>query len=326
MIKVTHLIKKFDARGIAGLNDVSFTLNKGQVLGLMGPNGSGKTTLLKILSGSVSSDGGDIKVDGLVSFFPSIVISEDANVQKFLISKIILNVDEEKKIQLTRDLADTFEFTFQLRQKLSELSSGQKQKVLLAAELINRPTLLLMDEPFTHLDPFTRRDILNGLFQYIRQQGITVLWVTHELEEALKYSDVLGLMNFGKLEQLADGLTLIQKPKNLFVAQFLGYHNFFPVKRQNGAWKTPWGSWEKEFNGSDEAIMVVPDDAWEIGAEKGLTANVQERFPTRQGIEYQLDLEERRLTLKQGTHASILDLNSKVTLFPSWNKCFLIPL
>ena len=326
MIKVEHLVKKFDARGIAGLSDISFSIRKGEVMGLMGPNGSGKTTLLKILTGSLKADGGQVSSDGLVSLFPSITISEDANVQKFLISKVALDIDEEKKLQLTRDLADTFEFTFQLRQKLSELSSGQKQKVLLAAELINRPTLLLMDEPFTHLDPFTRRDILNGLFQYIRQQGITVLWVTHELEEAFKYSDTLGLMNFGKLEQLSPAIELLQKPRNLFVAQFLGYQNFFPVKFENGVWLTPWGTWEKDFLAHSEAILVIPDEAWKLDQSSNFSVTVSERYPTRQGMEYRLTHEERILTLKLGPQDRLLDLNTKVSLFPRWEACFLIPL
>lgn len=321
MIRVKNLSKQFDSRGIAGLHALNFTLNKGVVMGIMGPNGSGKTTLLKMLSGQLQADQGSFETDGLVSLFPTHEILTDMNVQKFLISKVTLDIDEEKKIQLTRDLADTFEFTFQLRQNLSQLSSGQKQKILLAAELINRPALLLMDEPFTHLDPFTRRDILNGLFQFIRHQGITVLWVTHELEEAFKYSDILGVMNFGKLEQLASPLTLLRSPRNLFVAQFLGYQNFIPVKFEQGVTETPWGKWNAVLPDSSEGIMVIPDSAWKTG--EGLEAQIEESYGTRQGIEHRLRLDNRQLILKTSPK---IGLTSKVRIMPIWEECFLIPL
>lgn len=321
MIRVKNLSKQFDSRGIAGLHALNFTLNKGIVMGIMGPNGSGKTTLLKILSGQLNSDQGNFETDGSVSLFPTHEILTDMNVQKFLISKVSIEVDDEKKIQLARDLADTFEFTFQLRQNLSQLSSGQKQKVLLAAELINRPALLLMDEPFTHLDPFTRRDILNGLFQFIRQQGITVLWVTHELEEALKYSDLVGLMNFGRLEQLGTPFSLLRSPRNLFVAQFMGYQNFIPVKFESGVSETPWGKWHAALPNATEGIMVIPDNAWKIG--EGLEAQIEESYGTRQGIEHKLRYDGRQFILKT---MPTVDLQQKVKISPIWDECFLIPL
>jgi ABC-type Fe3+/spermidine/putrescine transport system ATPase subunit len=321
MIRVKNLSKQFDSRGIAGLHALNFTLNKGMVMGIMGPNGSGKTTLLKMLSGQLQADQGSFETDGLVSFFPTHEILTDMNVQKFLISKVTLDIEEEKKLQLTRDLADTFEFTFQLRQNLNQLSSGQKQKVLLAAELINRPALLLMDEPFTHLDPFTRRDILNGLFQFIRHQGITVLWVTHELEEAFKYSDILGVMNFGRLEQMSHPLSLLRAPRNLFVAQFMGYQNFIPVKFEQGVAETPWGKWHASLPDAQEGIMVIPDSAWKIG--EGLEAEIEESYGTRQGIEHKLRFDGRMLMLKTTVKLSLL---SKVTITPLWEECFLIPL
>ena len=321
MIRVKNLSKQFDSRGIAGLHALNFTLNKGVVMGIMGPNGSGKTTLLKMLSGQLQADQGSFETDGSVSLFPSHEILTDMNVQKFLISKVTLDIEEEKKLQLTRDLADTFEFTFQLRQNLSQLSSGQKQKVLLAAELINRPALLLMDEPFTHLDPFTRRDILNGLFQFIRHQGITVLWVTHELEEGLKYSDLVGVMNFGRLEQLAAPLTLLRTPRNLFVAQFMGYQNFVPVKFNQGVAETPWGNWNVSLADKTEGIMVIPDTAWALG--NGVDCDVEESYGTRQGIEHRLRYDGRIFTLKTPPRE---DIHPKVKIMPVWDECFLIPL
>lgn len=309
MISTSQLTRQFDKRGIAGLHDLSFDLAKGQIMGIMGPNGSGKTTLLKILCGEIMQDSGQFEVQGRISFFPRNEIIENTNVQQFLTSSITLDIDEDKKIQLARDLAGTFEFTFQLRQNFKELSAGQRQKILLSKELINRPSLLLMDEPFSHLDPFTRRDILNGLFTYIRHQDITVLWVTHDLEEAFLYSDTIGLMNFGKMEQIASPLKMVRSPRNLFVAKFMGYRNFFPVKTESGL----------------DAVMIVPDHAWELEPE-GTPYTIQKIYPSKQKVEYVLTFETKTLYFQRGAALPLLDLNAQVCLSPVTEECLIIPL
>lgn len=324
MIRAHKLTRQFDKRGIAGIHELSFSLERGSVMGIMGPNGSGKTTLLKILSGSLKHDAGSFELDGAVSFFPSAEIHEDMNVQKFLVQSVTIDIDDEKKIQLARDLADTFEFTFQLRQKLSELSSGQKQKILLSKELINRPALLLMDEPFTHLDPFTRKDILNGLFKYIKDQGITVLWVTHDLDEAFRYSDLIALMNFGKFEQLSSPIEMVKNPKNLFVAKFMGYRNLFSIKFENGYWTTPWGPKNLPTLDKEDAILIVPDHAWEAG--EGIAFKVENYFAGKQTIEYTLTRENRKAYFVQGSQRPLLDIGTQVILTPLWDECFHIPL
>ena len=325
MIQIQNLSKKYDKRGIAGLNSINFELDEGKIMALMGPNGSGKTTLLKILCGEIQHDEGHTRINGTIAYFPRTENLEDQNVQKFLIEKVSLDISNEKKIQLARDLADTFEFTFQLRQNLSELSSGQRQKILLASELINRPALLLMDEPFSHLDPFTRKDILQGLFHYIRHQKITLLWVTHELDEALKFSDFVGILNFGKLEQLETPENLIRFPRNLFVAQFIGQKNFLPVSFKKNMWQTPWG--ERNFNSKilkEEALLVIPPEAWIIN-ESGIKGKVEQRWATQHGMEYQITIENRQYILRASQH-QVFDLGSSLQLIPLWETCFLIPL
>jgi ABC-type sugar transport system ATPase subunit len=320
MIRVENLYKQFDKRGIAGVHSLSFSLEKGHVMAIMGPNGSGKTTLLKILAGEAKAEGGSFTLGGKVSLFPDADQLDDQNVQKFLVSAVTLDIDDEKKIQLARDLADTFEFTFQLRQKLSELSSGQKQKILLAKKLINRPALFLMDEPFAHLDPFTRKDILKGLFSYIKDQMMTVLWVTHDLEEAFQFSDFIGLMNFGKFEQLATPLEMVKNPKNLFVAKFMGYRNFFSVKFENNEWATPWGALKLASSEALERLLVVPDHAWIIG--EGIEVKVVERHAGKQMTEYVVEFEDRKFHLVLGSQLPYLDIGTKTRITPDVSESF----
>ncbi|MFL5784353.1 MAG: ABC transporter ATP-binding protein, partial [Bacteriovoracaceae bacterium] len=201
MIALENIRLRFDPRGIAGLSGVNLVLSEGTITALMGPNGSGKTTLLRILSGELSPESGSVKTQDNVVYMKPENVSPSLNVQKYLMSRVKAEIEEDKKIQLSRDLADIFEFTFQLRQTVGELSAGQRQKVMLAGELIRNPKLVLLDEPFTHLDPHTRKEIIKSLFEYVRRQNITLLWVTHDLNEAARFSDKVVLLQHGKIEQ-----------------------------------------------------------------------------------------------------------------------------
>lgn len=328
MIKVSDVSKVYDKRGIAGLHGISFVVKEGQIAALMGPNGSGKTSLLNIILGKTPLEKGKIETEGsIVSFDPGSFPSS-GNVQKFLQQSVTVSQDEEKKIQLVRDLADVLEFTFQLRQDLQDLSAGQKQKVLLAAVLINRPATLLLDEPFTHLDPLTRKSILQSLFTYIKNQQISLLWVTHDLSEACLYSDVIGVLNFGKLEQWGRPEEIIFKPRNLFVAEFAGYKNILAINHVKGKWQTPWGEWDyPNAQNVGEALLVIPNASWELDEQKKLTLHYRSSIPQGQEWMVEVEVAERRFTLL--LRPSLYQQIAGKTAFylkPIWNDCFLLPL
>lgn len=305
MIKISNLEKSFDKRGIAGIRKLDLILNKNEILALMGPNGSGKTSLLKMIAGELDKEGGEISIHGDIGFFQGQMDVENINVQKFLTSSVKKEIDDEKKIQLARDLADTFEFTFQLRQNMHELSSGQKQKILIASVLINRPEIFLMDEPFAHLDPYTRVEILRGLFRYIKEQEMSVIWVTHDLLEAQEFADRIAVMNFGKIEQHDSPLEILKAPRNLFVAKFLGYRNFIT---QNG-----------------NEILVIPDHAW-LESSEGEEFEVTSLYPGNQKVHYQLKREERTFYLVQDQRLGVYQIGQKLRLTPNPKLSFRIPL
>lgn len=325
MIALENVHLRFDSRGIAGLSGVDLTLREGTVTALLGPNGSGKTTLLRILAGELKPDSGKVMMEEAALFARIPEASPELNVQKFLISRTQEEIPEEKRIQLTRDLADIFEFTFQLRQKMGELSAGQRQKVFLAGELIRGPRLVLLDEPFTHLDPQTRKDILKSLFEYVRRQNLTLLWVTHDLDEAARFSDQLVIVQHGKIEQQGSPEEVISLPKNIFVAHFVGYHNFFPVKKSGNVWSTPWG--EKEFisplEGPD-AILVVPDTAWVVEKNSAVKVEVEEQYFRNTLRTIEVMYGDKRLVL-QG-HFPSTKPGQKIGLTPRFEACFLISL
>lgn len=325
MIKLSGISKVFDSRGIAGLHGIDLEFNQGEILALMGPNGSGKTTLINVITNKVKADKGSLEVSGEVKLFAEPENLPDINVQKYLIQQINHQIEDEKKLQLARDLADIFEFTFQLRQNLSQLSAGQRQKVLLAAEVINKPSLLLLDEPFTHLDPHTRKDILHSLFTYIRRQEISILWVTHDLEEALRFSDQVGILNYGKFEQIASPISLVTRPKNLFVAQFLGYENFLPVKKVDGEWMSPWGSFKNSHFSHSEALLVIPDDSFFI-SDSGVSVKVEHVALKGLSQRLQVLLDDKILQVKIRPHLKLPQTGETIRLAAKLEECFLIPL
>lgn len=328
MIQVQNVSKIYDKRGIAGLHQISFTLKEGEIAALMGPNGSGKSTLLNIIAGKLPPESGAIKINGACALFDPVSAPETGNVQKFLLSSITVTDNEEKKIQLTRDLADIMEFTFQLRQDLADLSAGQKQKVLLASLLINRPSLLLLDEPFTHLDPMTRKVVLNALFDYIKNHSISVLWVTHDLNEAFLYSQKIALLNFGKIEQWGNPEELAFHPKNLFVAQFVGYKNIMAVTYSEGYWQTPWGKWEypNKLN-AVEALMVIPVDAWNFSGENTQNFKLKSSVIKDLSWEVEAQMQEKNFYF-QASDKQMKQISQKPSFLavPEFRECFVIPL
>jgi ABC-type Fe3+/spermidine/putrescine transport system ATPase subunit len=326
MIQLRNVRKIFDARGIAGIHDLSLEIPTGKVLALLGSNGSGKTTLLNLIAGKLLPDSGEIRVEGKIHFFELRKPESELNVQKFLISCVTAEVDAEKKVQLARDMADIFEFTFQLRQNIGQLSQGQLQKVLMAAELINQPDILFLDEPFVHLDPLSRKDILFYLFQYLQQRQVTVVWITHERDEALRFADAIGLLQHGRLEQSGTPIELLSSPRNLYVAQFFGFENFIKVTGSSGNWKTPFGNKTSSLK-AEEAYLVIPSNAWKLDPSSVFKATIRAMYPQFTQCLLDVEVDERRFQVALplwafGRH----ELGVKIGLSVDLDQCQTIPL
>jgi osmoprotectant transport system ATP-binding protein len=327
MIKLIKATKVFDSRGIAGLHSIDLEIAKGSIFALMGPNGSGKTTLLNVLSKKIPLDSGTLDVKGKIYFFEKKNPEPELNVQRFLMESVKdQEIATDKKLQLSRDMADIFEFTFQLRQTIGQLSQGQLQKVLMAAELINQPDILFLDEPFIHLDPMSRKDILDSLFTYLRQREVTVLWITHERDEALRFADQVGLIQHGKFEQVSTPVKILQAPRNLFVAQYFGHQNFIKVSGMNGIWKTPWGEVTFPLLTS-EGYLVVPPTAWKIDPNSSFEGVILRYFPQYFACEIELEVFEKRynVSLPLDTHSQ-WDEGQKLKISADLSHCFVIPL
>jgi spermidine/putrescine ABC transporter ATP-binding subunit len=245
-LRVERLSKSYGSGRV--LDDVSFTVEAGQFFTLLGPSGSGKTTILKIVAGFVPQDEGEVYADdrelsreppyrrdvGLVfqnyALFPHMTAA--ANVGFPLRMRKVPRAEADRRM---RQALEIVRLTGLEDRYPRQLSGGQQQRVALARTLVFNPSVVLMDEPLGALDRKLREHMQVEIKQIQRRLGITVVYVTHDQEEALTLSDRIGVMRRGRLEQLGTPADLYERPRSRFVADFIGESNFLPGRVAGGA-------------------------------------------------------------------------------------------
>ena len=236
MLEIRNISKQFGQRNI--LNQVNLTINDGDFFSLLGPSGCGKTTLLRILAGLESATSGQILLDGVeiqnlpaqdrpfnmvfqrYALFPHMTVLENLNFG--LDVKKITRSEKENRINEILDLVGLLDFKKYFPETLS---GGQAQRVALARALVNRPKILLLDEPLSALDLKMREHMQRELRFLQKKLGLIFIYVTHDQDEALVMSDRIGVMNEGKLEQVSSPRELYESPLTAFTAQFVGSMN-----------------------------------------------------------------------------------------------------
>lgn len=232
-IQIKRLNKIYDKRSIAGIQDISFELKDKESMCIIGPSGSGKTTLLKCLAGKITDFSGEIiQSENTVLGYVAQNDQLDPNLSIFdnLAQEIQELNDEEKIENQVRSTLSLLNITNEIENLPSQISGGQYQRVLIGKALVRNPNVLMMDEPFGHLDEQLRFELMNELFFILKSQGIALIWVTHQNHEALAFSDRILIMQHGKAEAMDKPTELYFRPPNLFCAQFLGRANTIVAK------------------------------------------------------------------------------------------------
>ncbi|WP_256760725.1 sulfate/molybdate ABC transporter ATP-binding protein [Cohnella sp. WQ 127256] len=232
-IEVSGLYKKFG--DFQAVTDVNFEIEKGQLIGLLGPSGGGKTSILRMLAGLESVDKGDIVFHGKrVNDLPpqergiGFVFQNYALFKHMTVEGNIafgLEVKKWSKAKIKDRVAELVELTglsgFEKRYP-HQLSGGQRQRVAFARALAPEPQLLLLDEPFAAIDAKIRHELRSWLRDMIDRLGITSIFVTHDQDEAIEVADQIMIINKGRLEQKGTPWEIYKNPQSPFVAEFIG--------------------------------------------------------------------------------------------------------
>jgi spermidine/putrescine transport system ATP-binding protein len=275
LLEVRGVAKSFGAAQV--LKNISLEIASGEFLTLLGESGSGKTTLLRLIAGFEQPTSGEIwmgneRLDTLPAYerrvntvfqnyalFPHLNVRENVaygpRVKSTPKQEIAGRVEEALRMVKMTQFADA---------RPATLSGGQQQRIALARALINRPQLLLLDEPLSALDANLRKQMQSELKALQREIGIAFLFVTHDQDEAMALSDRIALLRNGALEQIASPREIYSRPATAYTAEFIGQTNLLRGEIRDGAvrcgslqWKTSEGSGAALFSLRPEAVRLA---------------------------------------------------------------------
>lgn len=293
-LRIENLKKIFEEN--RGIEKIDFSIEKGELISLLGPSGCGKTTLLNIIGGFLKPDNGKIYLEDrditdippekrdISTVFQSYALFPHMNVLENIkyglkYKKLTKKEQNELALEYLKIVGlDGYE-----KKSIQELSGGQQQRVALARALVLYPKILLLDEPFSNLDAKLKISMREELKELQKNLKISMIFVTHDQEEALSISDKVVVMNNGKIEQIGTPEEIYYSPINEYVANFIGKSNFILIdgvkklirpenikieKNQKGSWKII----NKEFMGA-YTILKIKNETEElyvnIQGEKG---------------------------------------------------------
>lgn len=236
-IVIKGLSKSFD--GVQVIKNIDLEIKAGEFFSILGPSGCGKTTLLRILAGFIEPDSGVVYLgDKDITNLPPNLRSTNTIFQKYALFPhltVYENIAFPSRMKkMDSDYIDTevkkmlkmIELEEHASKKPNQLSGGQQQRVSIARALVNKPEVLLLDEPLSALDAKLRQNLLIELDNIHEEVGITFIFITHDQQEALSISDRIAIMNKGKVLQVGTPAEVYESPADMFVADFIGENNF----------------------------------------------------------------------------------------------------
>ena len=236
LIRLQNLSMEFDGERI--LDDINLYFNDQEFLTLLGPSGCGKSTTLRLIGGFLTPTSGQIIFDGKVindvppyerqvnTVFQRYALFPHLDVYDNIVFGLkVAKLPKEEIHARVQEILDIVSLRGYENRRVEQLSGGQQQRVAIARALVNRPKVLLLDEPLAALDLRLRKDMQNELKRIQRETGITFIYVTHDQEEALSMSDTVVVMDKGRIQQIGRPEDIYNEPKNAFVADFIGESN-----------------------------------------------------------------------------------------------------
>jgi len=271
LLSIRNVAKSFGRHDV--LRDISLDIAEGEFLTILGESGSGKTTLLRIIAGFESATSGEIRMGGErldslppyrrrvntvfqnYALFPHLTVAQNVGyglrIAKLPKDEIASRVEQALTLMKLAPYA---------QYKPAKISGGQQQRVALARALVNRPRLLLLDEPLSALDANLRRHMQFELKSLQREVGISFVFVTHDQEEAMVMSDRIALLRMGELEQVASPREIYNRPATAYTAQFIGHTNLLRGEVRNGVARCNSLSWRTGLRDGPGLFSLRPEN------------------------------------------------------------------
>ena len=324
MVSLSGLSKNFGS--VRAVDNVSLEVADGEFLTLLGPSGSGKTTVLRMIAGFETADSGEIKINGEsvinlppyerpvntvfqdYALFPHLTVRE--NIEYGLRVK---KVPKAERAELSSQALEQVRLPDYGDRKPAQLSGGQRQRVALARALVNKPKVLLLDEPLGALDLKLREQMQFELKDIQRSIGITFIFVTHDQEEALTMSDSIAVFNNGRIVQLGTPREVYENPQEKFVSEFIGQTNKVNDERVKAL-----GFGTSAFNIRPEHIQIAKEPI--PTHDRKVSGILKDVIFTGALTKYLVVTELGELISTQSTPLSGLKIGDRVNLSWSSNK------
>ena len=270
LLSIRNVAKTFGRNAV--LRNVSLEIAEGEFLTILGESGSGKTTLLRIVAGFETASSGELWMENErldhqppyrrrvntvfqhYALFPHLTVEENVGYGLRVARRPAAEI-----VQRVAEALDKVKMTAHAKSKPSKISGGQQQRVALARALVNRPRLLLLDEPLSALDANLRRQMQVELKSLQREVGIAFVFVTHDQEEAMVMSDRIALLRSGELEQVASPREIYSRPATAYVAQFIGHTNLLKGEARGGAVKCGSLTWPASLPDGPVLFSLRPE-------------------------------------------------------------------
>src|ERR1700722_575165 len=286
LLRIQKVAKSFGKNIV--LRDISLDVAEGEFLTILGESGSGKTTLLRIIAGFETASAGEVWMGNerldrqppyrrrVNTVFQSYALFPHLTVEQNVAYG--LRVAKRPEAEITSRVSEALEkvkMSAHAKSKPSKISGGQQQRVALARALVNRPRLLLLDEPLSALDANLRRQMQVELKSLQREVGISFIFVTHDQEEAMVMSDRIALLRRGELEHVASPREIYNRPATAYTAQFIGHTNLLRADVRAGVAHCHALSWRVGLPDGPAVFSLRPENIRLAGSS---TANMETNF------------------------------------------------
>jgi iron(III) transport system ATP-binding protein len=330
VLELRHVTCAYEA-GRPAISNISLTAQEGDILCLLGPSGCGKTTTLRAIAGFESITAGEVYLQGRLVSSPTLSVPTEQRrigmvFQEYALFPHLRVADnvafglrqlsaDQRADQVNAMLAMVGLTGFERRYP-HELSGGQQQRVALARALAQKPVMLLLDEPFSNLDPDMTGKMREDLLQLLRHTNTTALLVTHDHDEAFAMADRIAVLNHGRLEQLDVPEAIYHTPATPFVADFVGQADFIPGVVEQGTVLTELGIFphERKYGtGAKVAIMIRPDDIHVVPSDQAKATILARQFRGSENL-YTIALPSGRIVHSSASSTSIYAVGTPVEL------------